>query len=83
MPNKLFAQNLQKKIQNRKMIITIEFYIFEIGIKFQCKLKGQSKLSNGKSVYLRETSFYQTIRANEKKVNGNKSGPDGIVGEST
>ena len=39
MPNKLFAQNLQKKIQNRKMIITIEFYIFEIGIKFQCKLK--------------------------------------------
>ena len=29
MPNEILLQNLEKKFQNRKMILTIEFYIFD------------------------------------------------------
>ena len=42
-----FGQNLQKMVQNRKVTITIEFYIFKIslGIKFQLKLKIWTRLT--------------------------------------
>ena len=29
MPNEILLQNLEKMFQNRKMILTIEFYIFD------------------------------------------------------